>query len=256
MNPVFARLLPVLVALAGPAAAASFDCAKAGTAVEKMICAEPELGALDERLAAAFTALGVENTGNEWGRRAPRSDDQRRWLREVRDRCADAACLRKAYTDRIAVLAAWHAPAKADKTVAGQYSVTTKVGVVLDADSTEQVDASDCLSIVPRDDGAFDLAIESMQTNAHSCSFRGQVRADGNLFRGIPGSGAEDPSLDEGEAPCNVSVLVERGELRTQTEGTCTFYCGARAHLDGLAFVRDSRAPGPAVACPDPYADQ
>jgi uncharacterized protein len=245
-----------LLAVATPVAAASFDCAKAGTRVEKLVCADPDLGALDERLSAAFKALGEEQTGNEWGRRAPRSDDQRRWLREVRDRCADTACLRKAYSERLAVLVAWHAPVKADRSIAGQYSVSTRIGVVSDADSPEQVDASDCLSIVPRDDGAFDLAIESLQTNAHTCSFRGQVRADGSVFRGIPGSGAEDPSLDEGEVPCNVSVLVERGELRVETEGTCSFYCGARAHLEGLVFLRDSRAPGPAAACPDPYADQ
>jgi uncharacterized protein len=255
MNPVFACLLPVLVAIAGPAPAASFDCTKAATPVEKQVCADPELGALDERLAAAFKALGDEQTGNERGRRAPRSDDQRRWLREVRDRCADAACLRKAYADRIAVLAAWHQPAKADATIAGQYSVATEVGVVAGA-GTETFATSDCLSIVPRDDGAFDVAIESVQTNVHTCAFRGQARAEGNAFRGIPGSGGEDPALDEGEAPCNVSVLVERGELRIQAEGTCTFHCGARAHLDGLVYVRDSRAPGPPVACPDPYADQ
>ena len=245
----------LLALLASPALAASFDCAKAGTPVEELICADPKLGALDERLAAAFEALGDEQTGNDRGRRAPRSDDQRRWLREVRDRCGDAACLRKAYADRIAVLARWHEPAPIDGSIAGQYHVDTVVGFVA-GEGTDTKAASDCLSLLPRADGAFDLALESMQTNGHTCSLRAEVRAEGSVFRMVPGSAGEDPALEEGEAPCAVSVLVERGELRVSTEGTCSFYCGARAHLDGLVFLRDARAPGPAVACPDPYADQ
>lgn len=40
-----------------PAQAASFDCAKAGTAQEKLICATPELSKLDEAVAAAYSQL-------------------------------------------------------------------------------------------------------------------------------------------------------------------------------------------------------
>lgn len=39
---------------AASAPAASFDCAKAGTIVEKTICADPALSKLDERMAAAY----------------------------------------------------------------------------------------------------------------------------------------------------------------------------------------------------------
>ena len=37
-----------------PAQAASFDCGKTSTAVEKMICADAELSKLDEKMAAAY----------------------------------------------------------------------------------------------------------------------------------------------------------------------------------------------------------
>ncbi len=39
---------------AASTSAASFDCAKAGTIVEKTICADPALSTLDERMAAAY----------------------------------------------------------------------------------------------------------------------------------------------------------------------------------------------------------
>jgi hypothetical protein len=53
--------LPVLLVAAalaaGAARGASFDCGKAATAVEKSICADPKLGALDEQIARAYTEL-------------------------------------------------------------------------------------------------------------------------------------------------------------------------------------------------------
>lgn len=45
------------IGMAGPAAAASFDCAKAGTAQEKLICATPALSKLDEAVAAAYSQV-------------------------------------------------------------------------------------------------------------------------------------------------------------------------------------------------------
>jgi len=79
--------------------AASFDCAKAGTATEKTICADPVLSRLDEQLDDAYRVAQkrVES------RRALR-DAQRVWLSRRRDACRDTACLRAAYEARIAAL--------------------------------------------------------------------------------------------------------------------------------------------------------
>lgn len=87
----------------GVAAGASFDCGKARGAVERMICADDELSGLDERMAAAFRAAGGPASG------AALRQEQRAWL-AARDRCGDAACLRRAYRDRIAALEAAPAP--------------------------------------------------------------------------------------------------------------------------------------------------
>jgi uncharacterized protein len=71
-------LAGLLVLGAAPVAqAASFDCAKASTPVEKAICANPELGRRDEVLAKAYaTALG--GLGDE--AKAEVQAGQREWL--------------------------------------------------------------------------------------------------------------------------------------------------------------------------------
>lgn len=109
------------LALAPAAAqAASFDCKKAATKVEKLICADPELSRLDERMADAYAAALQSWDGRiaaytrmsqkGWvGSRAllPPGVDQGGVY------CVDDPtrldCLRGLYRDRIAVLssAAW-----------------------------------------------------------------------------------------------------------------------------------------------------
>ena len=57
--------------------AASFDCAKAATPLEKLICSTPELSRNDEVLAKAYaTALG----GLSEGAKAVVQSSQRDWL--------------------------------------------------------------------------------------------------------------------------------------------------------------------------------
>ena len=95
-----AGLLAALGA-APPAAAQSFDCARAGTEVERTICAEPRLARLDLVLADAY-AQARARAGDGAERLAA---DQRVWLLR-RDRCADADCIARAYRERIASLRA------------------------------------------------------------------------------------------------------------------------------------------------------
>lgn len=96
----------LLALVAGQAGAAGFDCARAGTAVERMICAQPALSALDDQLAKAYDA--ARRSGRHPGLLA----QQRDWLTKVRDRCTDATCVRAAYTSRIAALRGDDGPCK------------------------------------------------------------------------------------------------------------------------------------------------
>lgn len=83
------------VALAFVAAnsyAASFDCAKAGTKIEKMICASPALNKLDSDLASSYK----EAVGKD----ASIKQEQQAWMKE-RNKCPTEACLEESYKERI-----------------------------------------------------------------------------------------------------------------------------------------------------------
>lgn len=79
--------------------AASFDCAKAQTAIEKRVCSDATLSRLDEQLADAYRSAQRRAES-----RTALRDAQRRWLKQRRDVCTDTACLRAAYLARIEAL--------------------------------------------------------------------------------------------------------------------------------------------------------
>jgi uncharacterized protein len=81
------------------AQAASFDCAKASTQVEKLICADEKLSGLDDQLTAAYKTASETATD-----KTALKTQQRDWLKKKRNSCKDAECLTKAYQDRIAEL--------------------------------------------------------------------------------------------------------------------------------------------------------
>jgi hypothetical protein len=80
--------------------AASFDCSKAASATEKLICANARISDLDEHLGRYYGAARAE-----LGRGAACfMSTQREWLRKVRNACKDSACLERAYLQRLAEL--------------------------------------------------------------------------------------------------------------------------------------------------------
>lgn len=83
--------------------AASFDCAKAGNATEKAICANPNLSQQDEAMAALYKRqLEMPDTGR-WATFLRR--DQRDWIRVRNSHCgAKLDCLVQDYERRITYL--------------------------------------------------------------------------------------------------------------------------------------------------------
>ncbi len=75
--------------------AASFDCAKANSKVERMICDIPELSKLDEKLSDIY-GLAVRYDENVDAIR----EAQRNWLR-FRNSCRDPICVKGSYESRI-----------------------------------------------------------------------------------------------------------------------------------------------------------
>ena len=93
------RLLTTLLALTvSYAHAASFDCTKARSQVEHLVCDTPALSQLDETLAATYKVALANDPASR--------QRQVTWLRETRDRCNDAPCLAAAYQTQIQAMGA------------------------------------------------------------------------------------------------------------------------------------------------------
>jgi uncharacterized protein len=98
LAPAMKLLVAIAAALLVPAAhAASFNCAKAASQVEKAICASPALGKLDDDVAAAYAAARA-GLDEPWRPRLLRS--QREWLATRSASAGLAAGLRQ----RLAIL--------------------------------------------------------------------------------------------------------------------------------------------------------
>lgn len=91
--------LPCLFALQSfvlPVQAASFDCAKANSKVERMICNDIELSKLDDELNRTYQQR-IELSNDKQNE----TKEQRRWLKEIRNVCTEVDCLKSAYSARI-----------------------------------------------------------------------------------------------------------------------------------------------------------
>lgn len=97
MKPLFLFSLSLLWSVATHAA--SFDCTKAATDVERIICKNESLSELDSLLAKAYgVTLAKQRDPDAF------KSQQRAWLRDTRDQCGDTSCLLKAYTSRLATI--------------------------------------------------------------------------------------------------------------------------------------------------------
>ncbi len=99
--PSVARILTIslLSVIATVASAASFDCDKAASFVEKAICQNPKLSALDDDLAVAY------QTAQEASKNVDSLKKQQlNWLKNKRDVCQTNSCLEKVYKKRIVAL--------------------------------------------------------------------------------------------------------------------------------------------------------
>jgi uncharacterized protein len=97
-----ACILAICTFFATPLAAQSFNCRDAEKPDEVLICQNPQLAALDERMASMYFRLRNNLAGEA---RAKLEADQTTWLRERYGCGRDAGCIRGLYERRIAQLA-------------------------------------------------------------------------------------------------------------------------------------------------------
>lgn len=194
-----------LIMFGGSAAAASFDCKKARTRAEKLICATPELSKADEELDRAYKAARRATKNAKALREA-----QALWLRRKRDACADAACMRAAYERRVLELRATAKP-------------TGRTG------SYESDGSSiDILEISPGVLRFYISAIWSGKESVHTGDLCGDVKVEGKRARYVGAAGGKD--CEAGVSCCELTwTFREGGKLEIAQEGGCNFGAGVTA---------------------------
>jgi len=78
----------------------SFNCAKASTNIEKMICTDKYLGDLDGLLASDYKALFSDQYGFDAAGAKSTKAEQKQWMAK-RNSCTNRDCVVDAYKSRI-----------------------------------------------------------------------------------------------------------------------------------------------------------
>lgn len=185
----------------------SFDCAKASTPGEKIVCESPGLGWYDRQLAKGY-ALAKTAVGKAG--EAELKESQQTFI-SIRDTCRGEdpyGCVVQAYMERLNQLAA----------IAG------KAGFGYGDYSSN--DGSVSLAIYP--DKAAALTISTVGGGDHTCAFetdRAQQGKGGTItysaaYEGMP------------EA-CKIEATPSGNAITVTATVGCSYWCGARAVLDG-----------------------
>lgn len=183
--------------------AQSFDCRKAASAAEKLICADRALAALDEQLARAFAAARARGDVDVVNQRA--------WLKDVRGRCADAACLTEVYRARIEGLG---------RGLAGEW---TLVG------STRH--SGGVLVISEVSDTAFAFVL-SVRTGMRMGEIEGVARRTRGAARFV-----------DDETRCEVRLRREGTRIRVTATSPCAAFAGMGVGFDGEYGIGEPEPP-------------
>ncbi|HQN19619.1 MAG TPA: lysozyme inhibitor LprI family protein [Syntrophobacteraceae bacterium] len=89
----------MLCAAENIAVGAGFDCTKASSKSEKLICSNEKLSSLDDRLGEVYGRALKKSPDKEALKR-----EQVNWIKSKRDACPDAPCMAAAYEARISAL--------------------------------------------------------------------------------------------------------------------------------------------------------
>lgn len=94
-------LVMLVVGITSPTMAASFNCDKAQSKVEKLICSDAELSSIDNNLAKAYKDALAKRNSVEMEKL---KSSQKYWLKHTRNVCDDLLCLKQAYSIRLSEL--------------------------------------------------------------------------------------------------------------------------------------------------------
>ena len=215
----------LLLLLAAPASAASFDCAKASSEIEKRICANSALGAADELLADSYRRARERDPANANALR----QEQRAWLRLVREQCFEDDCLARALTRRTVGL---EQPREGQipRRAYGQFSRTDEACFVANNEEGRSCEGEIDSSILVLPEGLDRVGVYALLFffNGHTCQFEGQ----GQWQQGkVVVNHYEENS-------CQLTLSYDESGITTAATEPCRDYCGMRGTLDGIELER------------------
>jgi uncharacterized protein len=193
----------LLTVVPSSASAQSFDCRKATTAVEKMVCGDADLSMLDLQMARAFTDARKSVDAAAVGQVA--------WLRDVRNRCVNVDCLTRVHQARIAQLRRLNS--------AAALSIDRLAGEWRRSGSTRYDPAS--LTITDATPGGF-----AFELFASSGAHLGQ-------FEGMAVRNAADAVYQDEETKCEVRFSPGSDYLIVLTSSECSMMGGMGVTFDG-----------------------
>ncbi len=174
----------------------SFDCGKARTKVEKIICRDEgrNLSALDRRVAETYNAVRAKNPAAAAG--------QKKWL-ETRNACTDGMCVGESYENRLTVLTRMLGEPQLLRR--GESALFYDEQIALSADflnsslfakiRTVLFGASMGEAWLTRAaDGSYSVMGDSVGANGHMCSAGGQGLRFDDATGWFAGPSAETPS--------------------------------------------------------------
>ncbi|MCW5747090.1 MAG: DUF1311 domain-containing protein [Alphaproteobacteria bacterium] len=228
-------------------ASPSFDCARARSSAERLICAEPQLAGVDRDMAAAYRrALAAVRTAKD---RETLGRDQVEWLKGRDEACffddgksgglppADqrqwsAGCLLAMYGYRTSLLldvaALGHVPGPGS----GAPLPMVAGGDVAGRYATGGFGWYGSMTIARKGD-ALEVAIDTVAgATAHGCNLAGKAAVAGDRLTAVAHHDEDRPRPDE---RCTLVLTPIAGgfSVAAQEGEACRFFCGARGVLEG-----------------------
>jgi len=180
---------------------ASFDCTKATTKVEHLICGDTQLSSLDEQLLQAYRSARASH---------PKPDmlkmQQRRWLNYTRDDCSTVSCLKDVYTERIERLKGYSDRLRAHSKWSGEYAMD-----------------SDSIKI----EKSLHFTYSSVGGRDHICQVDGK-------FREVMGK----LQFDDDANDCHITIQSLSPQSIQIDISACRYYCGMNAYTTSGVYTK------------------
>jgi len=238
MNCAFRRFVAAYCLISPLVAAASFDCAKARTRTEKLICSDAALSKADERMADAY-----ENAFALAGQSSPQDAealklDQRAWLEERTASSTGTAPLLNAYKKRLDFLDYYITNASAsDVRMTGTYEYRkTNFCTNCEPGKKSGVTQTGTLEINRISDGAARISLSIRNTargEVGSLDGRASIKAGVITYAG------------DSASPCNLTIRFSKAAaIVTQGDSDCGFRMGTDA---SATYIKKSDSISPAT---------